>query len=74
MKDAERYFKVNVFHGCLDIILAQLSNHFHSWDAIVTKFNVILLKTPVSAFGEKLYEDTEKPVKQYNREFSVALP
>lgn len=74
LNNARRYFKINVSNDCLNIILAQLSSHFHSLDAVVPKLNVILLKKLVRATDEELKKEAEKLVKQYNRDFSVALP
>lgn len=65
LNDPERFFKVNIFCGCLDIIVAQLSNRFKSLDATVKKFKAILPSTLVTATDDQLYEEAEQLIKYF---------
>lgn len=70
LNDPERFFKVNIFYGCLDIIVAQLSNRFKSLDATVKKFKAILPSTLVTATDDQLYEEAEQLIKYFSKDFT----
>ncbi|XP_063791681.1 zinc finger MYM-type protein 1-like [Pseudophryne corroboree] len=70
LNDAESSFKVNIFCGCLDIIVAQLSNRFRSLDATVKKFKAILPSTLMTATDDELYVDAEQLIQHFSKDFT----
>ncbi|KAK0140154.1 Zinc finger MYM-type protein 1 [Merluccius polli] len=73
LSDGEHYFRVNVFYGCLDVIIQQLSHRFVSLNRTAQLFEAIHPNTLQHAKDEELYEAARRLSDHYCRDIDSSF-
>ena len=74
LTNSESRFRVNVFNGTLDIVIAQLSQRFTSLRQTVNCFKVIEPEILSSSSDNFLFEEATKLVEMYKEDLTTKFP
>lgn len=72
--DAESRFRINIFYGCLDIILSKLVERFRGLNEVADSFGFLQPQTLGTISDELMFERCENLVKKYRGDLSDQLP
>lgn len=74
LEDAESRFRVEVFNGTLDIVLAKLTERFASLRRTVADFNAIKSCTLCNATDQVLFQEAAKLTTMYKDDLTANFP